>query len=157
MAYGQVHYHGFWLKRHQISSEDQEQAKRLRPLRRGDARQADGKQVSKPVAYTRVVKYFSWNCGGLPISKFDEVMLWADQNEFTMFALQETRRKSSCCWISGNYQIFQSGDAVSRGPSYAGVLLAVRKPIQISYHEIIPGRLLHVCLDGLKQNLHTMC
>ena len=115
------------------------------------SRQAEGKQVSKPVVCTQMVKYFSWNCGGLPISKFDEVTLWADQNEFTMFALQETRRKNSCCWISGNYQIIQSGDAVSHGPSYAGVLLAVRKPIQVSYHEIIPGRLLHVRLDGLKR------
>ena len=156
MTYGKVCYHGFWLRKNQISLEDQHQAMKLRPLTCSRQRRPTGtdptKKVSgKPVSSTQVLKYFSWNCGGLPTAKYDEVMLWADQNQFTMVALQETRRKHSCCWTSGNFHVIQSGDSVPHGSSYAGILLAVHKTVQLSFKEVIPGRLLHARLDGLKR------
>ena len=156
MTYGKVCYHGFWLRKNQISLDDQQQAMKLRPLTCSRQCRPTGNDFPKPVSGkqvsdTQVLKYFSWNCGGLPTAKYDEVMLWADQNQFTMVALQETRRKHSCCWTSGNFNVIQSGDSVPHGPSYSGVFLAVHKSVQLSYKEVIPGRLLHARIDGLKR------
>ena len=89
------------------------------------------------------------NLGGLPAHRFDELMTYAQQERTPVVAVQETRRRDSACWQSGGYRVIHSGEGEGSGTKgcYSGVLLAVAGDTQLSYNELLPGRLLHVRLS----------
>ena len=100
----------------------------------------------------RTIKFMAWNCGGLPVAKFDELLLWSSEHGIDIIALSETRRKHDAVWTSGPYTMFQTGESVA-GNSYSGVMLGIRQVHQARHSVIIPGRLLHVHL--VRQDLAT--
>ena len=100
---------------------------------------------------------FSWNCGGLPASKYDELLTYCSSEGIDLLAVQETRRSASQVWKSGDYTVFQSGEG-STGTCYSGLLLAARHVISSRHEHVLPGRVLYVqlTLKGVASQLDVV-
>ena len=147
VSFGKVRYHGCWIRLKQISKEDIQQAKLSMPGSGHGTRRAKG-TLPSPSNTSSSLNYLSVNLGGLPVSKFDELLHYGHSHSVDVLAVTETRRKPSMCWQSGAYRVIQSGEGdTAASNSYAGVMLAVAGKGDISYEEVVPGRILHVRLS----------
>ena len=105
---------------------------------------------SKPgesVRYGRL-KCFSWNCGGLPVGKMDELVAYLELNSYQVAFVQETRWRHTSMWEAGGYFCIHSGEAKEGGNSWCGVMTMISKTLTSSsllrFSSYIDGRVLHV-------------
>ena len=103
-------------------------------------RQKPLKCIRRPGERSRAgrLKFFSWNCGGLSLGQFDELVSWCTEKQFDVVFVQETRWKNEFTWISGSFH----------GNSWCGLLVLISKrittPSLVRWISIIPGRVMHV-------------
>ena len=146
LVYGKVRYHGCWFRLKHFSKEDILHAQRRQTT---SSRPSPRKAVPTTIPAVRRLNYLSVNLGGLPSSRFDELLAYGFSQQIHVIVVSETRRKSTMFWESSHYKIIQSGEGDGAGKnSYAGLLVAVQGPFLVSYAEIVPGRLIHVRLSS---------
>ena len=91
---------------------------------------------------------FSWNTGGLSQSSWDHFQQWATLQCLDVITLQESHWGFTNEWSQDRYFCIHSG----QGSSQAGVMTMISKSIckmdDISWKEVVPGRVLHVRIFG---------
>ena len=94
---------------------------------------------------------FSWNAGGLSTDGWDAFQLWMEKQQIDILAIQETHWPFSTEWVLNHYWALHSGTGHCSG----GVMCLISKKLcpehLISWHEPIPGRLLHLRIHGLSK------
>ena len=89
----------------------------------------------------------SWNAGGLSQANWDNLQLWLCQNPVDVVFLQETRWRTSNEWISKHYVCVHSAATPSKS---GGLLVLILRTLiaqhLISWHDVLPGRILWVRL-----------
>ena len=99
---------------------------------------------------------FSWNSGGMGAEKWDLFQIWLAQQQIGVVCLQETKWPFSSEWAQQHYHVVHSGNT---GRS-AGLMCMVSKQLcsthELSWHEPIPGRLLHVRVHGVHRSLDIL-
>ena len=99
---------------------------------------------------------FCWNSGGLGADKWDMFQLWLQQQQIAVVCLQETKWPFTTEWTQQHYHIVHSG---SGGPS-AGLMCMISKQLcssdDLSWHDPIPGRVLHVRVHGTHRSLDIL-
>ena len=95
----------------------------------------------------------SWNCSGLSPSGWDYFQQWIECQNLDIIMLQETHWKHTSEWVTGNYYAIHSGCGESR----SGLLSLVSKKLctmdDLSWQEVIPGRLMHLRVHGRDRDL----
>ena len=95
----------------------------------------------------------SWNCSGLSPSGWDYFQQWIECQSLDIIMLQETHWKHTSEWVTGNYYAIHSGCGESR----SGLLSLVSKKLctmdDLSWQEVIPGRLMHLRVHGRDRDL----
>ena len=98
------------------------------------------------------LKFLSWNCGGLPLAKLDEIVAYAEQENIDVVFLQETRWKNNFNWEAGSFLCVHCGETISRGNTWCGLLVLISRkftnPSLIRWSPILEGRILHLRLSG---------
>ena len=96
---------------------------------------------------------FSWNSGGLTPSGWDFFQQWIACQRLDVVMIQETHWSYTSEWIMENYYALHSGAGTGR----AGLLCLVSKALcqmhDLSWHEISPGRLMHLRIHGRDRDL----
>ena len=105
--------------------------------------------VSPPKAVQRRrLTCLSWNCNGMPPAHWDLLQMWLDSQCVDVLLLQETHWPFTRDWDSANYMMVHSGTQTKQ----AGLLCMISKklcnPSDLSWQEIIPGRVLHLRIHG---------
>ena len=99
---------------------------------------------------------FCWNSGGLGADKWDMFQLWLQQQQIAVVCLQETKWPFTTEWTQQHYHVVHSG---SGGPS-AGLMCMISKQLcssdDLSWHDPIPGRVLHVRVHGTHRSLDIL-
>ena len=99
---------------------------------------------------------FCWNSGGMGAEKWDLFQIWLAQQQIGVVCLQETKWPFSSEWTQQHYHVVHSGNS---GKS-AGLMCMVSKQLcsthELSWHEPIPGRLLHVRVHGVHRSLDIL-
>ena len=94
------------------------------------------------------LKFFSWNSGGLSTGQFDELIAWCEKSLYDVVFVQETRWKNEFTWVCGSYLCLHSGETVSCGNTWCGLLMLISKritnPALVRWISVIPGRTMHV-------------
>ena len=94
----------------------------------------------------------SWNAGGMSTTDWDHFQIWICKQHIDVICIQETHWQFTSEWVQDRYFCVHS----SMNKSQAGVLTMISKSIctqnDLSWQEIIPGRLLHVRLFGSHKN-----
>ena len=102
------------------------------------------------------IQAFLWNPGGLGDTRFQELRTWLDTTDCTVVIIPETRWRFESQWEDDRWCFFHSGDPEGALNS-SGVLVIVSKTLCCSdnmlWNPVIPGRLLHVRLQGLTRNV----
>lgn len=90
---------------------------------------------------------FSWNAGGLTQSSWDNLQMWLSKQDISVVFVQESKWKHCSEWLSPAYTCIHSAATPTKS---GGLLTLVSRRLigqqLISWHEIIPGRLVHVRL-----------
>ena len=102
------------------------------------ARQRPAKEVPR-------LHMLTWNASGLSSELFLEIIVWLrSKQEVQIFAIQETHWSKTLEWQQEGWSLFHSASGKGK---QAGVLLGVRADVaqnaDISWTEVIPGRLMH--------------
>ena len=96
---------------------------------------------------------FNWNCSGLAPYKWDQLQQWLDHQCIDVLSVQETHWSYTTEWLQSKYCAIHSGDHSNAG----GILFLISRQLcaqhDISWAEIIPGRLLHVRIHGQKRHI----
>ena len=99
---------------------------------------------------------FSWNAGGLSSDAWDALQLWLERQNIDILALQETHWPFSSEWAQERYWVMHSGTGQRGG----GLLCMVSKRLcpahLLTWHEPIPGRLLHLRIHGNTKNIDVV-
>ena len=94
------------------------------------------------------LKCFSWNCGGLPIHKWDELVAFFEDEQIDVAFLQETRWRHQSDWIAGRYYCIHCGEKKTSGNAWNGVLTLISRRLTsehlIRHSSILDGHILHV-------------
>ena len=105
----------------------------------------------------RRLTFWQWNCGGLSISKLDEVKAWLSLNQVDIAVMVETRWTYDATWTDSEWNLIHSGEGAHRGK---GILILVSrrlcssKQIQWQFHD--SGRLVHLRLSQHPRNLDVI-
>ena len=95
---------------------------------------------------------FFWNTGGLSSDTWDGFQVWLEKQQIDIIALQETHWPFSSEWLQSHYWVLHSGTGRRAG----GLLCLVSKKLcpehLLSWHEPIPGRLLHLRIHGQQKS-----
>ena len=95
----------------------------------------------------------SWNCSGLSPSGWDYIQQWIDCQRLDVLMLQETHWRHTSEWTTEHYYVLHSG----AGSGHAGLLCMISKDLcamhDLSWQEVIPGRLLHFRIHGRDRDL----
>ena len=101
--------------------------------------------------------FWQWNCGGLSISKLDEVKAWLSLNHVDIAVLVETRWAYDATWTDSDWNMIHSGEGAHRGK---GILILVSKRIcsssQIQWQFYDSGRLVHMRVSQHPRNLDVI-
>ena len=102
------------------------------------ARQRPAKEVPR-------LHMLTWNASGLSSELLLEIIVWLrSKQEVQIFAIQETHWSKTLEWQQEGWSLFHSAPVKGK---QAGVLLGVRADVaqnaDISWTEVIPGRLMH--------------
>ena len=104
----------------------------------------------------RRLKTFCWNVGGLTQERFQELKIWLHQQQMDVAILAETNWLDTREFADSNWTCVHSGS----GNRHTGVMLMFAKKLcpsrNISWHEVIPGRVLHARVFGLKRPLDVL-
>ena len=96
---------------------------------------------------------FSWNCSGLSPPEWDMLQIWLDSQAIDVIMLQETHWSYTREWLQEKYYAIHSGAQTRQ----AGLLCLISKQTcrqhDISWQEVIPGRILHVRLHGVARSV----
>ena len=96
---------------------------------------------------------FSWNCSGLSPPEWDMLQIWLDSQALDVIMLQETHWSYTREWLQEKYYAIHSGAQTRQ----AGLLCLISKQTcrqhDISWQEVIPGRILHVRLHGVTRSV----
>ena len=99
---------------------------------------------------------FSWNTGGLSQSSWDHFQQWATLQCLDVITLQESHWGLTNEWSQDRYFCIHSG----QGSSQAGVMTMISKSIckmdDISWQEVVPGRVLHVRIFGGTRSMTSL-
>ena len=91
---------------------------------------------------------FCWNAGGLSADTWDAFQVWLEKQQIDLIALQETHWPFSSEWAQSHYWVLHSGTGQRAG----GLMCLVSKKLcpehLLSWHEPIPGRILHLRIHG---------
>ena len=91
------------------------------------------------------IQIMSWNAGGLSSEGTTEFEHFLKDSNFAVALVQETHWSSSGEWVKGDWTFIHSA---SKRPRQDGVMVAIRTSLltsgEVSWQEIIPGRLLRV-------------
>ena len=102
----------------------------------------------------RRMTFWQWNCGGLSISKLDEVKAWLALNQVDIAVMVETRWTYDATWTDSEWNMVHSGEGAHRGK---GILILVSRRIcnsaQIQWQFHDSGRLVHLRLKQHPRNL----
>lgn len=96
---------------------------------------------------------FSWNCSGLPPAHWDFLMMWMEKQAFDIILLQETHWPFSRDWLSDKYMMVHSGLSGNQAGIMCMISRKVCAPHAVSWHDPIPGRLLHIRVHGTHNNI----
>ena len=99
---------------------------------------------------------FNWNAGGLSADAWDAFQLWLENQSIDIISLQETHWPFSSEWAQANYWVLHSGTGKRGG----GLLCMVAKRLcpahLLTWHEPIPGRILHLRIHGSSKNIDVV-
>ena len=99
------------------------------------------------------LKIFSWNVRKLTTELWEELQTYVGLHGFDLVMLQSTGWSFSTTWTARGYSIIHSGD---QEHSSGGLLMMIKTalggPDQLSYSEVIAGRVLHVRVQAMKQH-----
>ena len=97
------------------------------------------------------IHFMSWNAGSLSAERNLELSTWLNSSDGThinLVAVQETHWRGPLEYTTDRFYGIHSGASVAQ----AGLLLLIDKTLytaaQIQHREILPGRLMHVRLEG---------
>ena len=92
--------------------------------------------------------FLTWNAGGLAAYAWDALQAWLLSQQIDIILIQETHWTSTLEWTQDRYHCIHSSTGSRRG----GLLTLIAKNIcteaDIGWHELDPGRVLHVRLHG---------
>ena len=115
--------------------------------------------VSQPAgrhAPQRRLKTFCWNGGGITPERFQELKIWLHQQQIDVAILTETHWLDTREFADQNWTCVHSGS----GNRHTGVMLMLAKKLcpsrNVSWHEVIPGRVVHARVFGLKRPLDVI-
>ena len=115
--------------------------------------------VSQPAgrhAPQRRLKTFCWNGGGITPERFQELKIWLHQQQIDVAILTETHWLDAREFADQNWTCVHSGS----GNRHTGVMLMLAKKLcpsrNVSWHEVIPGRVVHARVFGLKRPLDVI-
>ena len=115
--------------------------------------------VSQPAgrhAPQRRLKTFCWNGGGITPERFQELKIWLHQQQIDVAILTETHWLDTREFADQNWTCVHSGS----GTRHTGVMLMLAKKLcpsrNVSWHEVIPGRVVHARVFGLKRPLDVI-
>ena len=90
------------------------------------------------------ITVFNWNVGGLAGDTYDNLLVYLFENNVSIALIQETHWSFSSTWSTKHFHCIHSGC----GRGVAGCLTLIRQNVcaaaGIKFHEVIPGRILHV-------------
>ena len=96
---------------------------------------------------------FSWNSGGLSQATWDHFQQWADLQNIDILTVQETHWSVTAEWTQDRYFCISSG----QNGKQSGILTLISKKLckmeDISWTELIPGRVLHVRIFGSNRSI----
>ena len=99
---------------------------------------------------------FSWNAGGMSMTDWDRFQQWLPEQSLDILAIQETHWVYTTEWTQANYYCVHSG----LNNKQAGVMILISKSMcnlkDISWSEIMPGRLLHVRIHGQQRAIDIL-
>ena len=139
MAHGYAWYHG-----RMMTSQDFPQALQhsLQPATRPGTTCANHLQDDR-----NRLRVLQWNPGGINQGVFQEFKYWLRNQPIDIVVICETKWSFSSCWSDDRWSYVHSTTDEHRS---GGVLVMIARkwagPDQISYHEELPGRILHVRL-----------
>ena len=96
---------------------------------------------------------FSWNCGGMSQSDWMHFQQWLSHQQIDIITLQESHWPFCREWVQEHYYCMHSGVSGRQ----AGLLTMVARSLcsqhSISWHDLHPGRLMHVRLHGRHRSI----
>ena len=99
---------------------------------------------------------FNWNAGGMSKTDWDMFQQWMAAQAIDILAVQETHWAYTSEWAQAHYHCVHSG----LNNKQAGLMLLVSKSLcdlkDISWAEILPGRLLHVRIHGRQRAIDVL-
>ena len=153
---GRALYRGRWYKATQFqysqTSSATDTSKRQKPLK--CIRNAgEGRRAGR-------LKFFSWNSGGLTTGQFDELIAWSEKHLYDIVFVQETRWKNEFTWVCGSFLCLHSGENISRGNTWCGLLVLISKrltnPSLVPWTSIITGRIMHVRIGDAQGTIDAL-
>ena len=123
------------------------------------------RSVTLPIGYSQSetvkprVAFFSWNVDGLTDTLLVEIRKYLPENShISLIMLQETHWSFSGEWSESGWNFVHSA---SGRKGSGGVLIGLRDETfpssSIRWGEIVPGHLLHVRCQGMKQQFDLLC
>ena len=104
-----------------------------------------------PCQTTSRIHYLSWNAGSLSTDRNLELKTWLDSPDgrhVNLVAVQETHWRGPLEYTTDRFYGIHSGANIAQ----AGILILIDKTfytsVQVQHREVLPGRLLHVRLEG---------
>ena len=118
-------------------------------------------QPRRPGAAHTSYGVLSWNAGGLTSAVWEELMARMRTEEYkhvSVILLQETHWRGSSQFETAEWVVVGTG---TTGDRAAGVAVLVRRALApaslIRFHEVVPGRLLHVRIPLAHNSLDVVC
>ena len=122
---------------------------------------ASQRQYKKPGPHQPSYGVLSWNAGGLTSAVWEELMARMRTEEYkhvSIILLQETHWRGSSQFESAEWVVVGTG---TTGERAAGVAVLVRRALApaslIRFHEVLPGRILHVRIPLARNCLVVVC
>ena len=108
-----------------------------------------------PVKRSRMT-CISWNTGGLSGHLWDGFQSWIREQNMDLVMLQETHWTNSIEWSQDRFHCIHSGTGSRKG----GIMCMVAKQFcaakDISWHEPLPGRILHLRIHGASNSIDVI-
>ena len=113
--------------------------------------------VEKPKTLRRSrLSCFSWNTGGLSGHSWDLFQAWALEQSLDIILLQETHWTQTLEWTQTKYHCIHCGS----GDRTGGLLCMVARTLctehDISWSDVVPGRVLHVRIHGHSNSIDIL-
>ena len=113
--------------------------------------------VEKPKTLRRSrLSCFSWNTGGLSGHSWDLFQAWALEQSLDVILLQETHWTQTLEWTQTKYHCIHCGS----GDRTGGLLCMVARTLctehDISWNDVVPGRVLHVRIHGHSNSIDIL-